>query len=1489
MPYQIRGAYQFNLIQFRDPNNNQPVFADGRGQTIAIVDFYHDPNIFSDVNSFSDDYNLGRFNSGGNSPSFQVMDQNGGTNYPANDPSGELAFETTVDVEWAHAIAPGANILLVEANDGNLQDGMRAVQTAASQPGVSVVSISWGWPVVSGDDFAYNADFQKAGVTFIAASGDDGSSTVNYPSASPDVLAVGGTALMLNSSGYFYGSETAWSGSTGGLNYDADLPAYQQGVVSSDYTHRAVPDVAYNAAQSTPYIIHDTYPINGQVPGDIDAWGTSAGAPQWAALIALADQGRALSGLAPLTGYSETLPMLYHLPSADFHDITTGANQANAAGPGYDVVTGLGSPIAERVVHDLVPPQVTAWVDLGTEGQNKSFALATMSNVDPYANYTATVDWGDGSTTAGTLTANANGGFDVGGNHSYAAEGSKNIQVTITSPGLSPISVQTTLVIFDAPLTVSPQPFSTTEGIPFHGMVATFTDANPGAPVQDFSAIINWGDNTQSPATAIVPDPTNPGVFDVIGDHTYAEELPNGLATITVNDKAGPQSRASVTIGIGDAPLQADPISISLREGTPFSGVVASFIDTDPGATAADFTATIRWDNNPRQPPTPVQITYNNSTGKFEVSASHDYQASEEGQTFPVSVTILDMDGGAEVTTTGQVQVVEAPLTASPVAIQATEGQPFQGLVASFTDSDPYCTLADYTAAIDWGDGRTSPGTITANPVGGFNVSGGHAYAGEEGATFPVSVTITDGGGATVTATDLAQVLDAPLTAARVPIQATEGQPFQGLVATFTDSDPNGTLGDYNATVDWGEGQTSPATLTAKAGGGFNVSGNHTYAEEGVYRIRVIINDVGGSSVMASDGLQAQAASVSVPGPMALAAADFNGDGHTDLVVAESPGFSERLAVLLGNGDGTFRSGGTLTFPGTGPVSVAVADFNHDGKADLVVTAAGTSNPATQGYTGGNVSVWFGNGDGTFRPGPSFPDNLGPLAVGAGDINGDGNPDIVVADAAGSLNVLLGDGTGAFQYSAAYHVGNLHPFALAVGDLNKDSKADVVEVDRGVYNPSTHSYDNGKVNVLLSSGGGLQPVWSMPTRDVTDLTDPGQVSVALLDFNGDGTLDLALAKERKNSLAVLLGNADGTFSRSWATGTIDRPTALTAGDFNEDGKTDLAVASSGNNTVTVCVNSLTTVADAPAMGSTAPVVAAAHVPFSGVVATFHDADPHGSAGQYRATLFWGDGTPPDTTSAVISADAYGGFQITGTHTYANGGSYPITVQIADQDGGADSGNVLVTLTPAAPPPAGLTAVASAFTHSAEFYGNFVIAAYQRYLGRTPAAPEVGGWITLMQQGLSDERLEAGFIGSQEYIADHGGSGAGWVTGMYQDLLGRTPAQAEVDSWVRALANGMSPTQVAYGFAASAERESQRVTADYQKYVGRTPSSAEVAGWVRNFLNGASNEDVIAGFVGSLEYFQRHDSNVQEWLLASYQDILSRQPSPAELQGWLSYL
>ncbi|HWB13509.1 MAG TPA: DUF4214 domain-containing protein [Pirellulales bacterium] len=168
--------------------------------------------------------------------------------------------------------------------------------------------------------------------------------------------------------------------------------------------------------------------------------------------------------------------------------------------------------------------------------------------------------------------------------------------------------------------------------------------------------------------------------------------------------------------------------------------------------------------------------------------------------------------------------------------------------------------------------------------------------------------------------------------------------------------------------------------------------------------------------------------------------------------------------------------------------------------------------------------------------------------------------------------------------------------------------------------------------------------------------------------------------------------------------------------------------------------------------------------------------------------------------------------------------------------------------------------ASDLVHSDEYYQDVVITpAYQKYLGRLPDAGGLAFWTKQMEAGLTDEELEAGFIGSDEFFTTQGGgTNAGWVDALYQKLLGR-PADASGKAfWLAQLAAGESRAQVALGFTSSVEREEQRVTADYQTFLGRQPDQSGLNFWVSQFAQGRlTNEDVVAGFLASDEYFSKH--------------------------------
>lgn len=335
VPSQLRHFYGFDQVTFQ----GGAIQGDGSGQTIAIVDAYDQPNIVSDLQTFSTAYGLPM------PPSFKVVNQTGGSTLP---PYNSLwGLEISLDVEWAHAIAPAANILLVEANSNGLGDLLTAVDYARKQPGVSVVSMSWGASEF-GSETNYDSYFTTPSghspVTFIVSSGD--TAIPKWPATSPNVLAIGGTTLATLNTAGDYTSEAGWSKSGGGISLYEPLPSYQNGLLTGG-TKRYSPDVAYDAGSYVA--VYDS-----SYGGWIGVGGTSMGSPQWSGLAAIANQGRAVDNLASLNGPTQLLPAIYSMAATNYHDITTGSTGSNSATAGYDLVTGRGTPFANLVIDALV-------------------------------------------------------------------------------------------------------------------------------------------------------------------------------------------------------------------------------------------------------------------------------------------------------------------------------------------------------------------------------------------------------------------------------------------------------------------------------------------------------------------------------------------------------------------------------------------------------------------------------------------------------------------------------------------------------------------------------------------------------------------------------------------------------------------------------------------------------------------------------------------------------------------------------------------------------------------------------------------------------------------------------------------------------------------------------------------------------------------------------------------------------------------------------
>lgn len=305
----------------------------GKG-TIAIIDAYDDPNAESDLRVFDKQYNLPSCTTANGCFEKHKMVSSVAAN------SGWL-MEMALDVQWAHAIAPKAKILLVEAKTSSGANLLSAIDYARSRKDVVAISMSWGGAEFS-DELSYDAHFMDTAnpaAAFFASSGDSGTGA-SWPASSPNVIGVGGTTLKLSSRGALI-SESAWLGSGGGVSAYEKEPAYQTAYkIYRAGGMRAIPDVSYDANPVSGYSVYLT---TGTSSRKKSSWstvgGTSAGAPQWAAIKAL--------------GASATLARFYaDKASANalkfFRDITSGSNGAckyycNARSR-YDYVTGLGSP-----------------------------------------------------------------------------------------------------------------------------------------------------------------------------------------------------------------------------------------------------------------------------------------------------------------------------------------------------------------------------------------------------------------------------------------------------------------------------------------------------------------------------------------------------------------------------------------------------------------------------------------------------------------------------------------------------------------------------------------------------------------------------------------------------------------------------------------------------------------------------------------------------------------------------------------------------------------------------------------------------------------------------------------------------------------------------------------------------------------------------------------------------------------------------------------
>ena len=321
-PFASSGPTGLSPAKIQSVYNFPTSLTAGSGKTVAIVDAYNDPTAESDLGVFDAQYGLPACTTANGC--FKKVNQTGGTRYPFTN-SG-WALEISLDVQWAHAIAPGAKILLVEASSSSFANLLTAENYAKTH--AQYVSNSWGGSEFSGEH-SYDSYFVQSGVSFFVSAGDAGL-PAEYPSASPNVISVGGTTLNFDTGGNFT-SETGWSDGGGGCSaYETATSAQsgfsQYGQVSCG-GKRATPDVSLDADPNSGVSVYDSTKYSGQ-SGWWQVGGTSASSPMWAGRSA--DAGVVVNS-AYVYGNNIT-----------FRDITSGNNGASCL-TGYDLCSGRGS------------------------------------------------------------------------------------------------------------------------------------------------------------------------------------------------------------------------------------------------------------------------------------------------------------------------------------------------------------------------------------------------------------------------------------------------------------------------------------------------------------------------------------------------------------------------------------------------------------------------------------------------------------------------------------------------------------------------------------------------------------------------------------------------------------------------------------------------------------------------------------------------------------------------------------------------------------------------------------------------------------------------------------------------------------------------------------------------------------------------------------------------------------------------------------------
>ena len=616
-PAQIRAAYGMPALPASLATMSATQAAQlGAGQTIYIVNAYHNPNVAAELAAFNQKFGLPACTTRAIAvnaslplpgPSARACDLSVVYSTPAGAmttvaPAYDAGWATEIalDVQWAHATAPLARIVVIEAPNASVSSLVGAIRLANAM-GPGVVSMSFG--AIEGSWTAsVDSVFTAPRMTYLAATGDSGAA-VAWPSVSPNVVAVGGTSLT--AVGVGSRTESAWSGAGGGISAYTAVPSYQSAPVPglNVATRRVVADVAFNADPATGQYLAVIKPGSTTVNW-MSSGGTSIAAPQWAGLMAIANAVRAQAGRLPIgSPHSVLYGQIGAVPGAyasAFADITAGSNGTCApciAKAGYDVPTGLGTPRATGLLSALagssLPPQapvVTPAGISGTAGTALSFTVS-VSAANPVSYTLSGAPSGMSISAAGVVTW----ATPVAGSYPVTVT-ARDTVTQLTGQGLYTVTVAAAV-----PPTVNPATINGRPGVPL-SFAASVTGSNPvtytlsGAPGgMSISAagVVSWASPVLGTYTLTVT--ARDTRTNLSGQGVYTVKIVQAGPVITAAPISGVSGRTLTgTITITDATATAIYVSIGgVPLGMRFSVNGSSILVNWPNPVVGSYRLTV--------------------------------------------------------------------------------------------------------------------------------------------------------------------------------------------------------------------------------------------------------------------------------------------------------------------------------------------------------------------------------------------------------------------------------------------------------------------------------------------------------------------------------------------------------------------------------------------------------------------------------------------------------------------------------------------------------------------------------------------------------------------------------------------------------------------------------------------------------------------------------------------------------------------------------